>query len=189
MNRQNTQHEPAGFLFRTAESRDIPEAAQIEQVCFPPNEACTPERMRERAEAAPDLFLLAVDRESGKIAGYLNGIAADDASFDDAFFTDASLHNPEGRNCFLMSLCVLPPYRGKGLAHSIMREYAGREKARGREALILTCLEEKVSLYESMGFSDLGASASVWGGEAWHEMICTLDPDRAGGACRSGKTQ
>ena len=40
--------------------------------------------------------------------------------------------------------------------------------------LVLTCLEEKVGMYEKMGFKDQGMSQSSWGGESWHEMTCML---------------
>lgn len=43
---------------------------------------------------------------------------------------------------------------------------------RGRDGngWVLTCLDEKVKMYERMGYKDLGISASVWGGEKWHDM-------------------
>ena len=67
--------------------------------------------MIERIAAAPELFLVAIDKETGKIAGFLNGIATDEYYFRDEFFTDASLHNPGGRNIMLLGLDVLPEYR------------------------------------------------------------------------------
>ena len=72
-------------------------------------------------------------------------------------------------------LDVLPAYRGQGLASEIMRQYKRREARRGRKRLILTCLGNKVGMYEKMGFQDHGISASGWGGEEWHEMSCVLD--------------
>ena len=42
--------------------------------------------------------------------------------------------------------------------------------AKGRKQLVLTCLEDKVEMYKKMGYEDKGMSASVWGGEPWHEM-------------------
>nr|WP_026496759.1 hypothetical protein [Butyrivibrio sp. WCD3002] len=46
---------------------------------------------------------------------------------------------------------------------------------RGRKRLVLTCLEDKIEMYRKFGFTDLGESASVWGGEAWHEMDIVLN--------------
>ena len=60
--------------------------AQIEQICFPPNEACTKERMLKRVENAAGQFLVAVDRQTGKLAGFLNGLATDEGTLRDEFF-------------------------------------------------------------------------------------------------------
>lgn len=48
------------------------------------------------------------------------------------------------------------------------------EKEKGRKTLILTCLDEKVKMYEKLGFSDKGMADSTWGGEEWHEMTYSL---------------
>ena len=156
------------MIFRTIKIEETEHAIEIEQICFPPNEACSPQSMRARIKAARELFLVAVDENTGLIAGFLNGIATDEPSFRDVFFTDCSLHQPTGKNIMLLGLDVLPKYRGKGLAKEIVRQYAERE--RNREKLILTCLEEKVPMYLHMGFIDNGIADSAWGGEEWHEM-------------------
>ena len=160
------------MIFRTIRPEEVEQAIRIEQICFPTNEACSPESMRERVKAASELFLVAVDEETGLIAGFLNGIATNEAAFRDEFFTVSALHEADGRNIMLLGLDVLPEYRGKGLAKEIVRRYAERE--RKRERLILTCLEEKVPMYEHMGFTDNGIADSSWGGEEWHEMEMRL---------------
>lgn len=48
----------------------------------------------------------------------------------------------------LLGLDVLPQYRGQGLAREIVSQYSKREKANQRNLLILTCLPEKVAMYE-----------------------------------------
>ena len=58
------------YEFRDIRPEETEEAIEIEQICFPPNEACLPKSMRERIEKAPELFLVAIDRENGKIAGF-----------------------------------------------------------------------------------------------------------------------
>ena len=124
--------------------------------------------------AAPDFFLVAADRETGRLAGFLNGLATDEEALRDEFFKDAALHDPKGRNIMLLGLDVLPAYRGQGLARELMYQYLRREWQRGRETVILTCLEGKIKMYEKMGFENLGISGSVWGGEQWYEMSCRL---------------
>ncbi len=163
------------FQFRNILPEEADQAARIEEICFPPNEACSEKMMRERVLTAPELFLVAIDRQSGKIAGFLNGLSTEESVFRDEFFTDAKLYDPAGRNVMLLGLDVLPEYRGQGLARAIMFQYLRRERERGREAAILTCLDSKVKMYEKMGFEDRGIAQSSWGGEQWHEMICKLN--------------
>lgn len=162
------------FEFRSVRTEETGEAAALEQKCFPPNEACAPQFMKERIQAAAEIFLVAVDRENGRIAGFLNGIATEEKHLRDEFFTDASLHDPRGKNIMLTGLAVLPDYRGQGLAGELVERYAQRERQKDRERLVLTCLEEKVEMYRKFGFQDLGLSGSVWGGEEWHEMAREL---------------
>lgn len=162
------------FEFRNIRQGETGQAVDIEQICFPPNEACSERNMIERIAAAQELFLVAVDKETGKIAGFLNGIATDEQCFKDEFFTDAALHNPEGKNIMLLGLDVLPEYRRQGLGRELMYQYLRREREKCRRRLILTCLKSKVKMYKKMGFMDHGIADSTWGGEEWHEMSCTF---------------
>lgn len=168
------------ILLRNARASNAEETIEIESVCFPPNEACPPDSMRARTALAPECFLVAYDREAGRIAGFLNGIATDESVFRDEFFTDAALHDPKGKNVMLLGLDVRPEYRGRGVARGIVEAYAARSRAAGREALYLTCHEALVPMYRRMGFRDLGPSASVWGGVTWNDMIrrlsCLTEP-------------
>lgn len=163
------------FIFRDIKPEETGQAIAIEQICFPPHEACSAEAMTERIIAAPELFLVAEDKEAGKIAGFFNGVATDEAAFRDEFFKDIGLHKADGKNVMLLGLDVLPEYRGQGLAKSLVDKYIEREHAKGREALVLTCLEEKVEMYKKMGFTDQGIANSTWGNEEWHEMRYAIE--------------
>ena len=176
---EKIQKQGAAGLHKKFEFRDIlPEeaeqAAEIERICFPPNEACTREMMIRRVEKAPDLFLVAVDKESGKAAGFLNGLATNEQKFRDEFFTDAGLHDPKGDNIMLLGLDALPEYRMQRLARELVNIYISRERAKGRRKLLLTCLDSKVEMYRKMGFQNEGIADSSWGGEKWHEMSCEV---------------
>jgi ribosomal protein S18 acetylase RimI-like enzyme len=162
------------YEFRRIRPEEADQAAAIEQICFPPNEACSEQHMKERIAKAPELFLVAVDRSTGRLAGFLNGLATDEYTFRDEFFTDANLYNPDGKNIMLLGLDVLPEYRRQGIAKELVYSYARRERENGRQLLILTCLKSKVKMYEKMGFIDRGIANSTWGGEEWHEMICRI---------------
>ena len=124
---------------------------------------------------APELFLVAVDKSTGRLAGFLNGLATDEESFRDEFFKDSKMNKPDGKNIMLLGLDVLPEHRGKNLAREIMSTYVERETKKGRKKLILTCLEHLVEMYKKMGYIDLGQANSTWGGESWHEMIYILN--------------
>ena len=158
------------FVFRDINMEETAQAIDIEQICFPPHEACSPKSMTERIAAAPELFLVA-----GEIAGFLNGVATDEPAFRDEFFTDITLHKPDGKNVMLLGLDVLPEYRGQGLAREIVKEYMKRQKEQGRHLAVLTCLDEKVEMYKKMGLVDNGIANSAWGGEQWHEMSYTIN--------------
>ena len=129
----------------------------------------------DEVQYAPELFLTAVDKKTGKIAGTLNGLATNETKFRDAFFDEISLYDPKGENVMLLGLSVLPEYRGQGIARALMEEYSRREQKNGRKQLILTCLQDKVEMYKKMNFRDEGISASTWGGEEWHDMTRKLN--------------
>lgn len=162
------------FEFRRIREDEADQAVEIEQICFPPNEACSKEHMKERIAVAPELFLVAVDKATGKIAGFLNGLSTNESSFRDEFFTDANLYDPHGKNIMLLGLDVLPEYRKQGLARELVYQYLRRERENHRHIVRLTCLQSKVKMYEKMGFTDYGISDSAWGGEKWHEMSCMI---------------
>ena len=73
------------FEFRNIKQEEADQAVKIEEICFPPEEACSEKMMRERVKYASELFLVAVDREMGKIAGFLNGLSTDEEVFRDDF--------------------------------------------------------------------------------------------------------
>ena len=111
--KQNSKVIHEKYEFRNIHKDEIEQAAEIESICFPPNEACTYEHMESRIKKASDLFLVVVDRETGKIAGFLNGLATDREHLTDDFFTDANLHDPEGGSPIDSDDCitssVVPP--------------------------------------------------------------------------------
>lgn len=174
VHKREIKNMPEQFIFRNIASEEAEAAIAIEQICFPPHEACSPKAMTQRIAAAPELFFVAIDRETGRMAGFLNGLSTMEGSFRDEFFTDVSLYDPKGENVMLLGLDVLPQYRGRGLAREIVKRYAENQAKAGRKCLILTCLEEKVGMYQKMGFSDEGIANSAWGGEEWHEMRYVL---------------
>ncbi len=158
------------FCFRSVSKEDIDKVIHIEQVCFPPNEACSAKQMKERVENAAEFFQLLVDVKNETIAGFINGVCTMEDKFKDEFFTDISTHNVGGKNVMICGVDVLPQYEGRGLAGLMMNGYKARMKRMGKEKLVLTNLHRLTHFYEKMGFKDLGIADSSWGGEEWHEM-------------------
>ena len=74
------------------------------------------------------------------------------------YLTDASLHDPEGKNIMLCGLDVLPEYRKQGLAKELVHLYCRREEERGRRRLVLTCHAPKVKMYRKSCESSQGCS-------------------------------
>ena len=114
----NTQKEiNERFEFRDIRPEEATQAVEIEKICFPPNEACSEKMMLARVAKAPELFLVAIDKQTGKIAGFINGLSTHECAFRDEFFTDADLHEPAGRTVMLLGVDVLPAYQRQGLAN------------------------------------------------------------------------
>ena len=76
------------FEFRCIRPEETQQAIEIEQICFPPNEACSPKSLTERIKATAETFLVAEDKETGKLAAFLNGVPTDEEAFRDEFFTE-----------------------------------------------------------------------------------------------------
>ncbi len=162
------------YVFRNVQEEDAQEIIEIEQICFPPHEACSPKNMTERVQEASDSFMVLEDVENKNIVGFINGIATNEEKFRDEFFTDISTHNCSGVNVMITGVDVRPEYEKRGIAGLMMLEYQFRSKKKGRKKLVLTNLDRLTPFYERMGFVDLGIAESNWGGEEWHEMELQL---------------
>ena len=162
------------YIFRAATVADTKELADMEKICFPENEFCSYEDMKDRVEHAAEDILIAYDQVNRKIAGYLSGIHSSSEAFLDAFFTNASLQEDNAKNCYLLSLEVRPEYRRKGIASQLMERYRDKEKSRGTERIYLTCHEHLLPFYEDFGYEHIGPSPSKWGGEPWEDMVLYL---------------
>ena len=52
-----------------------------------------------------------------------------------------------------------------------MELFKENAKMRGKQGILLTCKDEKIGFYESLGFTYDGVSASSHGGARWNDMI------------------
>ncbi len=162
------------YDFRYIKPEEAEEACDIEEECFPGAEYCSREEITERVVKTPESFFVAADRETGRLAGFLTYIATDEEAVKDDFFTHPECFRPEGKNAVILGLDIRPSYQHRGIGKALMREFCELKRQEGKKRIILTCHEDKIPMYERMGFRNLGISGSVWGGEVWNEMDKSL---------------
>ena len=125
------------FEFRSINPDEVEQAIAIEQICFPPNEACSPKAMTERIAKVPQLFLVAIDKSTGKLAGFFKMVWQQTRKSSGMSSLRTSIYvMKNGKNVMLLGLDVLPEYRGQGLARELVYRYSRREKANGRKKAV-----------------------------------------------------
>ena len=92
----------------------------------------------------------------------------------DAFYEDASLHDPSGDYMTVFGLDVHPDYQHQGLAHTLMNGYITLAKERNKKGIFLTCKDHLIGFYESFGYKHLGVSSSTHGEAKWNDMYMEI---------------
>ena len=155
--------------FRTAQLSDLDRVTEIEYICFPAEQAATRAAFEQRIKTFPSHFILL--EHEGTPVGFVNGAVLDARYIEDEMYERTDSHNERGAYQSVYGLDVLPEYRGRGLAHKLMAQLIDQAKKEGRRGVTLTCLEEKIGFYETMGFKNEGVSDSSHGGVVWNNMI------------------
>ena len=159
-------------MIRTATIDDLDELFQIEQECFPPNEAATKKDLHERLTIYPNHFLLFL--KDDKIVSFINGLVTNKKDLSDEMFENATLHEEYGCWQMIFGLNTLPDYRGNGYAGKLIKKMIETAKKEKRSGIVLTCKKELVNYYSKFGFVDEGISDSKHGGEVWNQMRLTF---------------
>ena len=157
------------LVIRPALADDVTKVAYIEEKCFPKSEAATLKSFLERFMAFPECFLVA--EIDGKVVGHINGCVTNYDKLIDALYHNSSLHEPDGPWQTVFGIAVLPDYQHQGIARALMEHFKENAKKRGKQRILLTCKDEKIGFYESLGFTYDGVSASSHGGARWNDMI------------------
>lgn len=155
--------------FRTAQLSDLDRVTEIEYICFPAEQAATRAAFEQRIKTFPSHFILL--EHEGTPIGFVNGAVLDARYIEDEMYEHTDSHNEQGAYQSVYGLDVLPEYRGRGLAHKLMAQLIDQAKKEGRRGVTLTCLEEKIGFYETMGFKNEGVSDSSHGGVVWNNMV------------------
>ncbi|KAF8269447.1 acyl-CoA N-acyltransferase [Lactarius quietus] len=134
---------------------------------------------------APELFLGAFvpQTDSGRtLLGYVDGVLSSETTLT---FESMSTHVPGARTVLIHGVCVSPNVRGRGIASALLLEYQRRLAAAGSyDRVLLIAHEDKVSLYERVGFKSRGISSISFAGTPWLELewvvpVDTVDPQGA----------
>lgn len=157
---------------RRVEAADIEQVAALEKACFPISQAATKESLKQRIAHFPNSFL--VMENEGSIIAMINGCVSNQTTICDAMYADCSYHEEDGSYQAVFGLDVHPDYQHRGIAHQMMEALAETAIQAKRKGIILTCKEEKISFYTSMGFQNLGVSSSQHGGVIWYDMLRPL---------------
>ena len=156
------------MIIRHARMSDLDELLQIENACFPKEEAVSREALEQRLKTFPDHFWLM--EMTGSIVGFVNGMATDERELRDEMYSDASLHNDRGAWQMIFGVDTIPQYRNRGYASQLITRLIEDSRADGRRGVVLTCKQHLIKYYEKFGFVNEGISSSVHGGAVWYSM-------------------
>ena len=156
------------MIIRHARMSDLDELLQIENACFPKEEAVSREALEQRLKTFPDHFWLM--EMTGSIVGFVNGMATDKRELRDEMYSDASLHNDRGAWQMIFGVDTIPQYRNRGYASQLITRLIEDSRADGRRGVVLTCKQHLIKYYEKFGFVNEGISSSVHGGAVWYSM-------------------
>ena len=160
------------MFIRKGTIEDANTLAQIEEICFPPEEKASKKRITQRLSAYPEGFWVLV--KNGTIIGFVNGPATDENELTDEMYADTSFHKADGKWQMIFGVDVLPEYRRRGLAAIMLRRMIDDSYKAKKEGVVLTCKEHLVHYYARFGFEDEGISESEHGGAVWHKMRLTF---------------
>lgn len=160
------------IVIRRAIADDINSIAEIEDKCFPAAEAASIKSFVERFIVFPECFFVA--EINGKVIGHINGCVTDSPNLPDALYHNATLHQPNGAWQTVFGIAVLPSYQHQGIGSKLMEHFKADAKRRNKKGIILTCKDEKIGFYESLGFQFRGVSESSHGNARWNDMVLTF---------------
>lgn len=153
---------------RTATKDDLAALREVEEKCFPPEEAATDKDFEERLKVYPTHFWML--EEDGNILGFINGMVMNQTRIQDEMFKDASMHDENGAWQAIFGVNTAPQYRKRGYAAKMMEQVIADAKAQGRKGCVLTCKEKLIHYYEKFGYQNKGISQSELGGAVWYDM-------------------
>ncbi|EOT44620.1 GNAT family N-acetyltransferase [Enterococcus columbae] len=153
---------------RLATIQDIEKIYQLEQLCFPKEEAASKQALAERLAYFANHFLLMEHQE--QIIGMVNGMVCHQSELTDNLYAQAHFHDENGEWQMIFGVDTHPAFRHQGVASQLLAEFIQQAKAQGRKGVVLTCKAELIPFYEQFQFVNQGISASTHGNVQWYLM-------------------
>lgn len=160
---------------RNASLDDLDTLVQMEQACFPEEQAATREQLEDRLNIYPNHFWL-LERD-GEIVSMVNGMVSNQPGLSDELYEEASLHQEDGSWQMLFGVETRPEFRGRGYATLLLKKVIRDCIDDSRRGIILNCRDERIPFYENLGFVHQGKAPSVHGGVNWNCMVLNLEDE------------
>ncbi len=160
------------MFIRTATIEDLTAVTQVEAACFPPAEAATADKFKDRLDHYANHFWLMFD--NNKLIAFVDGFCTDNPNLTDEMYAKADMHNENGAWQMIFGVNTLPEYRNKGYAAELINQAIKDATNQGRKGLVLTCKDKLIPYYSKFGFVNEGISESVHGNVTWYQMRLTL---------------
>lgn len=161
---------------RHADLSDLDLVTEVENTCFPPQEAASREVFADRLKTYPKHFWLYFEDtpEGCRLVSFVDGMVTDEPDLKDCMYASASLHNEKGAWQMIFGVNTLPAFRRQGFAGRLLCEAIAQAQRENRRGLVLTCKDALVHYYAYFGFEDEGISDSAHGNATWHQMRLTF---------------
>ena len=101
------------MIIRAATMNDLDKISEVENICFPHEEAATKKDFEERLKYYANHFLLMLEEE--KLIAFIDGFATDEPDLTDEMYANAKLHNENGKWQMIFGLNTLHQYRKKAM--------------------------------------------------------------------------
>ena len=101
-------------------------------------------------------------------------MGTDEETITDEMYTNAKLHQPQGKYQTIFGIDVLPSYQHLGIATKLMKNLIEKAQKEKRTGIILCCKHQLIPFYEQFGFQNLGISKSTHGGVVWYDMLLNI---------------
>jgi hypothetical protein len=110
------------------------------------------------------------------LLGYVDGVLTSEATLTSE---SMSTHVPGARTVLIHGVCVISDARRRGIASALLIEYQRRLAAAGSyERALLIAHEDKVAIYERVGFKSRGLSTISFAGVPWFELEWVVPSER-----------